>query len=206
MLISNSIPEINGTDIDAFSKKTAEKGNFEENSTKKEAYELSFSEEGWKVLGERKAEDEDKKERDISGKEKLSDEEQRKVEELKKIDRKVRIHEQAHLSAAGGYARGGANYNYVTGPDGQKYANGGHVNLDVSPEKDPEATIRKAEVIRRAALAPADPSPSDKQIAAEAAKMSQEAQRQLAEERMKTEQKESVDNKSAFINTASQSS
>jgi len=160
-------------------------------------YDLSFSELAWEVLGSGKTKDEkternergekvesdEKADRDLSGREKLSDEDQRKVEELKKIDQKVKTHEQAHLNAAGGYARGGANYNYVTGPDGKRYANAGHVNLDTGPEKDPEATIRKAGVIRRAALAPADPSPSDRQIAADAVKMEQKAQMELAQQR-----------------------
>ncbi|GBU25953.1 hypothetical protein R83H12_02622 [Fibrobacteria bacterium R8-3-H12] len=104
-----------------------------------------------------------------------------KVEELK-IDKKVHVHEQAHLSAAGGYARGGANYDYVTGPDGNRYANSGHVNLDTGREKTPEATIIKANIIQKAALAPADPSPSDRQIAANAAKMAADAQKEIAEE------------------------
>ncbi|MDR2999861.1 MAG: hypothetical protein LBU89_01235 [Fibromonadaceae bacterium] len=173
MLINDSISEI--PQVDAFPQKTAENGNFEGVTTKqKEAYELSLSEEGWKVLGEKKSDKNDKNDNE------LSDEEQRKVEELKKIDQKVRAHEQAHLSAAGGHARGGANYSYVTGPDGRRYANAGYVNLDTSPEGTPEATMRKAETIRKAALAPAEPSSSDRQIAAEATKMAQEAQRELA--------------------------
>ncbi|MCL2208053.1 MAG: hypothetical protein FWB90_08190 [Fibromonadales bacterium] len=145
-------------------------------------YDLSLTDEGWKILDEKS----EKKEKEASGKKEaagegeLSDEEQRKVNELEKIDKKVKVHEQAHVSAAGGYARGGANYNYVTGPDGKRYASGGHVNLDTSPEKTPEATIRKADVIRKAALAPADPSPADRQIAADAAKMAQKAQRELS--------------------------
>ncbi len=151
-------------------------------------YNLSFSDRAWEVLGLDKAKNEkgeengkdEKKERDLSGREELSDDDKRKVEELKKIDRKVHVHEEAHLNAAGGYARGCANYNYVTGPDGKRYANAGSVNLDTSPEKEPEATIRKAGVIRRAALAPADPSPSDRQIAADAVKMEQSAQMELA--------------------------
>ena len=142
-----------------------------------EGYELSLSDEGWKVLDKS-----DKKEKDISGREKLSEEDQRKVDELEKIDRKVHTHEQAHLNAAGGYALGGANYDYVTGPDGKRYAKTGHVNIDTSPERTPEATIRKADIVRKAALAPAEPSPSDMQIAADATKMKAEAQKKLEAE------------------------
>ena len=163
-------------------------GTKEEN-TEEEAYKLDFSSSAWEKLN--KEEDKLGKKEEKSGKEdgengkedeKLSEEDQRKVEELKKIDKEVHAHEQAHLNAAGGYARGGASYDYVTGPDGKRYANGGHVNLDVSPEKEPEQTIRKAEVLQKAALAPAQPSPEDKQIASDAAKMAAEARQQLAAE------------------------
>jgi hypothetical protein len=137
-------------------------------------YELSLSDKGWEILDKS-----DKKERDASGREELSEEEKKTLEELEKIDKKVHTHEQAHLNAAGGYARGGANYDYVTGPDGRRYARAGHVNIDVSPEKTPEATIRKADVVHKAALAPADPSPSDRQIASDAIKMKVDAQKEL---------------------------
>jgi len=158
------------------------------------SYSLSFSDEAWELLGSGKAKNEKdeksgQKERDLSGKEELSDEDKRKVDELKKIDRHVHVHEEAHLNAAGGYARGGANYDYVTGPDGKRYANAGHVNLDTSPEREPEATIRKADIIRRAALAPSDPSPSDRQIAADAVKMGQKAQTELARQRQEQSEK-----------------
>jgi hypothetical protein len=163
-------------------------------SSDSDSYSLSLSDEAWEILGSdkvknEKGEEEGKKERDLSGKEELSDEDKRKVKELEKIDRNVHVHEEAHLNAAGGYARGGANYSYVTGPDGKRYANAGSVNLDTSPEKEPEATIRKADFIRRAALAPADPSPSDRQIAADAVKMEQKAQTELAKQRQEQPEK-----------------
>jgi len=181
---------INGIDT-IFHKTPAENEEKSSNSS----YELAFTEEGWNVLDEKskkkekeQAKGETQNDNNASGAKDLSEEEQRKVDELEKIDRKVRVHEQAHVSAAGGYARGGANYNFVTGPDGKRYASSGHVNLDTGPERTPEATIRKADAIRKAALAPADPSPADRQIAADAAKMAQNAQRELAAQRMeKTE-------------------
>jgi hypothetical protein len=40
----------------------------------------------------------------------LSEEEQQQFEELAKRDLEVRQHEQAHLAAAGGHARGGSSY------------------------------------------------------------------------------------------------
>ncbi|WP_286293466.1 putative metalloprotease CJM1_0395 family protein [Methylomarinovum tepidoasis] len=101
----------------------------------------------------------------------------RQVERLRQRDREVRAHEMAHLAAAGSYALGGPSFEYQVGPDGQRYAIGGHINIDTSPvPSDPEATLRKAETIRRAALAPGDPSPQDRSVAAAAAAMAMKAQ------------------------------
>ncbi len=113
----------------------------------------------------------------------LSSEEQSRVRELKARDREVRAHEQAHVSAGGQHVRGGAHYSYEVGPDGKRYAVGGEVSIDTSEEGTPEATIRKAQVVRRAALAPAEPSGSDRAIAAQASRMEAEARGELARER-----------------------
>jgi len=111
----------------------------------------------------------------------LTPEEEKQVEELKKRDREVRRHEQAHKAAAGKYAKGGPSFDYQTGPDGKRYAVGGEVQIDTSSVKgDPEATIRKARIIKSAALAPQDPSSQDRQIAATASRMEQEARQELA--------------------------
>lgn len=110
-----------------------------------------------------------------------SDQQQSEIAELKARDREVRAHEAAHLAASGGYARGGANFTYVRGPDGVLYATGGEVQIDTSPVSgDPEATIRKAETIRRAALAPANPSDQDRRVAAMATRMVLNAQMEVA--------------------------
>jgi len=178
--IKNPQNELFVAETDASVKRdSSDSAGFAKAQENTRGYELSFSDEGWNAFDKSGAKEGDKKERDISGKEKLSEEDQRKVDELEKIDREVRAHEQAHLSAAGGYAQGGASYDYVTGPDGKRYANGGHVKIDTSPERTPEATIRKADVVRKAALAPAEPSPADRQIAADAAKMKADAQKEL---------------------------
>ncbi len=105
----------------------------------------------------------------------LSPQEKRLVEKLRAIDRKVKAHEMAHLAAAGPYARG-VSFSYVRGPDGVLYAVAGEVKLDVSKvPNDPDATIRKAEIVERAALAPADPSPQDYAVAAKARAMKMQA-------------------------------
>ena len=76
------------------------------------------------------------------------------IRKLAARDREVRAHEQAHLAAAGRYAAGGASYQFTTGPDGRPYATGGEVPIDVSKVPgDPDATLVKAQAVRRAALA-----------------------------------------------------
>ncbi len=115
----------------------------------------------------------------------LSEEELREVESLAQRDREVRAHEQAHLSAAGSRATSGANFSFTTGPDGKRYATGGEVGIDTSPVRgDPEATLRAAALIQRAALAPAEPSAQDRQVAAEANAMAQEARAELSQQRV----------------------
>lgn len=101
------------------------------------------------------------------------------VRELKQRDREVRQHEMAHMAASGGLAQGGPTYTYQRAPDGQNYAVGGEVNIDVSKGKNPEETIAKARTIRAAALAPATPSAPDRAIAARAMQMESQAEIQL---------------------------
>jgi hypothetical protein len=98
----------------------------------------------------------------------LNEEQKQQVEELKKRDTEVKSHEQAHMASGGGLVQGGASYEYQSGPDGKMYAVGGEVKIDVSPERTPEATIRKMQQVRRAALAPAEPSGTDRSVAAQA--------------------------------------
>jgi hypothetical protein len=104
----------------------------------------------------------------------------KEISRLKARDAEVKAHEMAHLSAAGGYALGGPQYDYQTGPDGKRYAVGGSVKVDISPiPGDPTATVQKARTIRRAALAPAKPSAQDQRVASKAAAMEARAQREL---------------------------
>jgi len=51
---------------------------------------------------------------------------------------------------------------------------------------NPAATIRKMETVRRAALAPSQPSAKDRQVAAEAQRKAQEARRELREDETAT--------------------
>ena len=112
------------------------------------------------------------------------------IARLKKRDREVRAHEQAHKAAAGQYA-GAPQYTYQRGPDGKNYAVGGEVSIDTGAiPGDPEATLRKAQQLQRAALAPAEPSSQDQSVAAEAASMAIKARIELArQERLEQEEK-----------------
>jgi hypothetical protein len=113
--------------------------------------------------------------------------EQREIERLKQIDREVRAHEHAHKAVGGRYA-GPERYEYQQGPDGNQYAVGGEVSIDISREREPDATITKMRIVRAAALAPAQPSAQDMQVAAAASKIEGEARVELARqtyERMK---------------------
>ncbi|MBB6251357.1 putative metalloprotease CJM1_0395 family protein [Nitrospirillum iridis] len=99
---------------------------------------------------------------------KLTDAQQQQVDKLKAVDRAVRAHEAAHKAAGGPYA-GSETFSFSTGPDGQHYATAGEVSIDIgSVQGDPQATITKLETVRRAALAPADPSGQDRAVAAQA--------------------------------------
>lgn len=112
----------------------------------------------------------------------LTEEELKQVEELEDRDAEVRAHEQAHARVGGQYA-GSPKYEYETGPDNKRYAVGGSVSIDVSPEATPEETIRKMDIVKRAALAPAEPSGQDRRVAAEADQKKAEAQQELIQER-----------------------
>lgn len=116
----------------------------------------------------------------------LSPQQLAEIQQLKNRDSDVRAHEMAHLSVAGRYATGGASFTYQTGPDGARYAIGGEVPIDISSESTPEATIQKMETIKKAALAPADPSSADRRIAAEAAAKELQAMQALQTQQRET--------------------
>lgn len=116
----------------------------------------------------------------LSGKE-LEENDKQVIKELEKRDQEVRAHEEAHKAAGGGLVKGGASYNYTVGPDGKQYAIGGEVKIDMSPiQGDPEATIKKMQQVKKAALAPSDPSTQDLSVAQAAAKIETEAKTELS--------------------------
>ena len=133
----------------------------------------------------------DKPDKSVSNTE-LSEQEKEVVDNLKKRDMEVKAHEQAHVAAGGAYVKGGISYTFETGPDGNRYAVGGEVQIDSSPVKgDPQATIIKAQIIKGAALAPANPSGQDRAVAAKADQMMQKARQELMQK--PNEENESID-------------
>jgi hypothetical protein len=108
---------------------------------------------------------------------------QQEIDRLAKRDREVRTHERAHITAAGAHAVGGPEYQYELGPDGRRYAVSGEVPIDMSEVPgNPEATAQKMERVRRAALAPSHPSPQDRQVAAQAARIAARARMEIADQ------------------------
>ena len=120
-------------------------------------------------------------------------EQQRELQEIENLssrDREVRLHEQAHAAVGGGYT-GSPTYSFKRGPDGKNYAVDGEVSVDASPvANDPAATLRKMAVVLRAALAPAEPSGQDRQVAAQAQAQASQARVDLAAEQRATAEAE----------------
>jgi len=107
--------------------------------------------------------------------------EQKAIKALEQRDKEVRAHEQAHQVAGGRYAST-PDLTMEKGPDGEQYAIGGQVKIDISPESTPEATIRKMQQVQAAALAPIEPSSQDRAVAAKAARLANEARSELKQQ------------------------
>jgi hypothetical protein len=79
----------------------------------------------------------------------------------------VQKHETEHYEAGRPYT-GAPEYWCVTGPDDKMYAVGGITPFDVTPVRgDIPATLRKYRTLKRAALAPHEPSDVDEMLAIE---------------------------------------
>lgn len=116
----------------------------------------------------------------------LTPEQKAQIAQLQQRDREVRAHEAAHKAAAGGMAVGGASFEYAVGPDGRPYAVGGEVSIRMSTGRTPEETLRNAEQVVRAALAPAQPSAQDIAVAAQANQQAAQARAAIAKEKQDT--------------------
>ncbi len=154
-------------------------------ATQEQAALSESSVESGEQLGAEQSAEAEKKEK--SEKQQL-ERDQQETRELSTRDREVRAHEQAHMAVGGQYA-GAAKYQYERGPDGVSYAVSGEVPIDVSKAATPAETMQKAQVVRRAALAPADPSPQDRSVAAMATQLEAEARQEMVTLRVEEESK-----------------
>lgn len=106
---------------------------------------------------------------------------QQKIRALAARDREVHAHEQAHASVGGRHA-GSPTFTFERGPDGVNYAVGGEVSISLpAGGDDPVATLAAAEQVRRAALAPANPSSQDRSVAAAAGQLAVESRAGISE-------------------------
>lgn len=121
----------------------------------------------------------EKKETTSSNSSELSASEKSIVTRLQATDTAVKAHERAHISAGAGVILSGATFVYQKGPDERLYAIGGEVAIDTASENEPEATVKKMQIVRSAALAPSDPSPTDYQVAATASMLQMQARLEI---------------------------
>lgn len=121
------------------------------------------------------------------------------IDKLKARDQEVRAHEQAHAAVGGQYA-GSPSYEFETGPDGQQYAVGGEVSIDISKEAEPEDTVAKMQQVRAAALAPAEPSTQDFRVASEASRIATEARVEISQEELEAQQEQQEQNIEQIFN------
>lgn len=135
--------------------------------------------------------------------------EQQEIQQLSARDQEVRAHEQAHAAVGGQYA-GAPRYEYQRGPDGVRYAVGGEVSIDVSRAATAAETIQKMQTVRRAALAPAEPSPQDRRVASQASATEAEARQELAietqEQAERPESSESENEATSAVSSSSETS
>lgn len=127
-----------------------------------------------------KLQEDSKKNNTPQAMEELSQDEKRLVNELQARDSEVRAHEVAHQSS--GASTGGASYTYQQGPDGKMYAIGGEVSVSMRSGSTPQETIRNAQAVIAAAMAPSDPSGQDLAVASSARVMIMKAEQQKAKE------------------------
>lgn len=104
------------------------------------------------------------------------------VRRLINWENNVKQHEQAHMSVGGGLV-GAARFSYTVGPDGKRYVAGGEVSISIPSSHKEEDNVQTFERVKRAALAPADPSPQDIKTAAMASALLTAAYQKLAKQK-----------------------
>lgn len=127
------------------------------------------------------------------------------LRELQSTDRNVKAHEAAHQAAGGGLT-GPASFSYTRGPDNQMYAVAGEVPIRMQSGNTPEESISIARRIVSAAMAPANPSPQDYKVAANAVKMEIEARAEAMKIKAEEAQKSSKNDANLGANSSEDSS
>lgn len=84
---------------------------------------------------------------------------------MKNWEQSVISHENTHMQVGGEFA-GAPSYIYQKGPDGKLHIVGGEVTMKLPAGGDLEKLKAALERVKRAAMAPADPSPQDQKTAA----------------------------------------
>ena len=93
---------------------------------------------------------------------------------------KVVSHEGAHAMIGGTLMLGGPVYQYELGPDGEVYETAGQSRIDMSPiAGNPQGTIFKMQHVKRAAMAPLNPSGADRVVASQADQIENQARKHL---------------------------
>jgi len=157
-------------------RKTASEVSFARPSVSQgnQSTKVTISEEALRRFGETQKKD------NSLNKDQITPEEAGEIKKLAARDQEVRDHERAHMMAGGALVKRGASYQYTTGPDGKRYAVAGEVTIDSSVVSDnPQATITKMQQVRRAALAPAEPSAQDRSVATSASQKEAQARQEL---------------------------
>ncbi len=126
--------------------------------------------------------------------------EQKAIDALKRRDKEVRAHEAAHGSDPRLVKISAAQFDYTIGPDGKAYATGGRVTLSTGSARTPEEALSKAEALKKAAMAPGEPSSKDFQAMNSAVAMEFEARNRIYSDKNQKDEKNSSHLKGSNFN------
>ncbi|WP_145185463.1 hypothetical protein [Planctomycetes bacterium Pla163] len=104
----------------------------------------------------------------------------RELRQLQRSDRQVRLQENLKRQMGAEHVRGGAEYSFVEGPDGRRYAVSASSEFELpDANTDPRQAAHDAAQIRRAVLAAARSSPADRALAARATSLEARARAEI---------------------------
>lgn len=112
----------------------------------------------------------------------------RELRQLQRSDRQVRLQENVQRQMGAELVRGGAEYTFVEGPDGRRYAVSASSEFKLpDANTEPRQAAHDAAQIRRAVLASARSSPADRALAARAASLEARARAEIPEHDRKSD-------------------